>query len=56
VRNQVDEKEWTFRSQLAEVLDTDEVSKTDAREFAHLAAFEHPEQVAELMEEKVSVR
>lgn len=52
VREQVAEEEGQFRNQLAEILDTNEVSKTDAREFALLAAFQHPEQVAELMREE----
>ncbi|MFT4921539.1 MAG: hypothetical protein ACI8XM_000740 [Haloarculaceae archaeon] len=52
VREQVAQEEGQFRSQLAELLDTNEVSKTDAREFALLAAFQHPEQVAELMREE----
>lgn len=49
VREKVANQEGEFRSRLAEQLDTNEVSKTDAREFALLAAFEHPERVAELM-------
>jgi hypothetical protein len=52
VREQVADEEGQFRNQLAEILDTNEVSKTDAREFALLAAFQHPEQVAELMREE----
>ena len=50
VREQVASRESEFRSRLAEELDTDDVSKTDAREFALLAAFENPQLVAELME------
>jgi len=49
VRDKVADREAAFRNELAEQLDTNEVSKTDAREFALLAAFEHPERVAELM-------
>jgi len=41
-----------FRNELAEHLDVNEVSKTDAREFALLAAFENPERVAELMRDE----
>lgn len=50
VRDSVAEQEGRFRSELADELDVSEVSKTDAREFALLAAYEHPEKVAELME------
>jgi hypothetical protein len=49
VRQKVADQEAEFRNRLAAELETGEVSKTDAREFALLAAFEHPEQVAELM-------
>lgn len=49
VRDKVAEQESEFRNELAELLDTSEVSKTDAREFALLAAFHHPKRVAELM-------
>ena len=52
VRDSVAEQEGRFRSELADALDVSEVSKTDAREFALLAAYEHPEKVAELMEEE----
>jgi len=52
VRDKVAEGEAGFRSELAEELETNDVSKTDAREFALLAAFRHPERVAELMEEE----
>lgn len=52
VRNKVADQEATFRSALAEQLDANEVSKTDAREFALLAAFQHPERVAELMRDE----
>lgn len=52
VRDKVADHEAEFRNKLADSLGTNEVSKTDAREFALLAAFEHPEQVAELMQEE----
>lgn len=52
VRDKVAEGEAKFRNELAEQLETSNVSKTDAREFALLAAFRHPERVAELMEEE----
>lgn len=50
LREEVAEQEAEFRTALADELDTDEVAKTDAREFALLAAFRNPEKVAELME------
>ncbi|MBX0297707.1 acyl-CoA dehydrogenase [Haloarcula nitratireducens] len=49
LRDKVAAQEAAFRNELATELETDEVAKTDAREFALLAAFQHPEQVAELM-------
>jgi len=49
VRDKVADREAQFRHTLADRLGVSDVSKTDAREFAMLAAFEHPEQVAELM-------
>lgn len=52
VRDKVVNGEAKFRNNLAEHLGTSEVSKTDAREFALLAAFQHPERVAELMREE----
>lgn len=52
VRDKVADQESAFRNELAEHLDVNEVSKTDAREFALLAAYQHPEQVAELMQEE----
>ncbi|WP_459191115.1 acyl-CoA dehydrogenase [Halosimplex sp. J119] len=52
VRDRVADQEAEFRNELAQRLDTGEVSKTDAREFALLAAFHHPERVAELMREE----
>ena len=45
-------QESEFRNELANRLGSKEISKTDAREFALLAAFENPKQVAELMEEE----
>jgi len=50
VRDKVANQEAEFRSELAEQLGANEVSKTDAREFALLAAFQYPDRVAELME------
>ena len=52
VRDKVADREAGFRHALADKLDASDVSKTDAREFALLAAFEHPEQVARLMREE----
>ncbi|MFC6906667.1 acyl-CoA dehydrogenase [Halalkalicoccus tibetensis] len=52
VRDEVANREGEFRSALAEQLDTNEVAKTDAREFALLAAYRNPERVAELMREE----
>jgi len=52
LRSEVASQEAAYRQALAEELDVDEVSKTDAREFALLAAFENPEAVAALMEEE----
>lgn len=52
VRDRVADQEAEFRNELAERLDTSEVSKTDAREFALLAAFHHPERVVELMRDE----
>lgn len=52
VREAVAAREGEFRSELADRLGVSEVSKTDAREFALLAAYEHPERVAELMREE----
>jgi len=52
VRDKVADREGAFRHALADHLDASDVSKTDAREFALLAAFEHPEQVAQLMREE----
>lgn len=52
VRDKVTDREAAFRSELAERLGASEVSKTDAREFALLVAFQQPERVAELMREE----
>lgn len=52
VRDKVANREARFRHDLAEQLGADEIAKTDAREFALLAAFRHPERVAELMREE----
>ena len=52
VRDKVADQEAGFRSDLADFLDANEVSKTDAREFALLAAYQHPEQVAALMQDE----
>lgn len=52
LRPEVASQEAAYRQALAEALDVDEVSKTDAREFALRAAFEDPESVAALMEEE----
>ncbi len=52
VRDKVADQEPAFRNELAEHLDVNEVSKTDAREFALIAAFENPERVAELMRDE----
>ncbi len=52
LRKSVHSQETAFRNQLADELETEEVSKTDAREFALKFAFENPEGVAELMREE----
>lgn len=52
VRDKVAKQENEFRNELAERLGAGEIAKTDAREFALIAAFEHPELVAELMQEE----
>jgi hypothetical protein len=52
VRDKVADQEAEFRNELASQLDVNEISKTDAREFALLAAFHHPERVAELMRDE----
>jgi len=52
VRDKVADREAGFRHDLAEQLGASDGSKTDAREFALLAAFEHPERVAELMRDE----
>jgi hypothetical protein len=50
LRDKVADQEAQFRSELAEQLGTNEIAKTDAREFALLTAFQDPESVAELMQ------
>lgn len=50
-RDEVIAREAEFRSQLASELGTDDIAKTDAREYALLAAFDNVEAVAELMRE-----
>lgn len=52
VRDKIADQEPEFRNELAEQLETNEIAKTDAREFALLAAFQHPERVAELMRDE----
>lgn len=52
VREEVAEQEAAFRAALADELGVSEVSKTDAREFALVAAFEDPATVAEQMREE----
>ncbi|MDQ2074784.1 hypothetical protein RBH20_19845 [Haloarcula sp. H-GB4] len=48
-RDKVVSREAEFRSQLASELGADDISKTDAREYALLAAFDNVKGVAELM-------
>lgn len=52
VRDKVADQEAAFRNELADQLGVNEISKTDAREFALLAAFHNPEWVAELMRDE----
>ncbi|MDF9747960.1 acyl-CoA dehydrogenase [Natrinema salsiterrestre] len=53
LREVVTDQESDFRSELADELETNgDISKSDAREFALLYAFENPEGVAELMREE----
>jgi hypothetical protein len=52
VRDKVADQEADFRNELANRLEVSEISKTDAREFALLAAFHDPERVAELMRDE----
>ena len=52
VRDKVADREAKFRNELAARLGANEISKTDAREFALLAAFQHPERVAKLMQDE----
>lgn len=49
LRPEISSQEAAFRTELAAALGTDTVPKTDAREFALKFAFQHPEDVAELM-------
>jgi hypothetical protein len=48
-RDEVVSREAEFRSRLASELGTDDIAKTDAREYALLAAFDNVEDVADLM-------
>jgi len=48
-RDEVVSREAEFRSRLATELGADDIAKTDAREYALLAAFDNVEDVAELM-------
>jgi len=52
VRDKVADQEATFRGELAAQLGVGEISKTDAREFALLTAYQHPDRVAELMQDE----
>jgi len=52
VREQVASQESQYRNDLADALDTDSISKTDAREFALRFAFQNPEKVAELLRDE----
>ncbi|WP_311136950.1 acyl-CoA dehydrogenase [Natronosalvus amylolyticus] len=52
LRESVANKEVAFRNALASELGGNEVSKTDAREFALKLAFQNPEGVAKLMKEE----
>lgn len=52
LRGKVTSKEGEYRQSLAAELGEDSISKTDAREFALLYAFQNPEGVAELMREE----
>lgn len=51
VRDEVANNETEFRSALAAELDTDDVAKTDAREYAIILAYQNPDDVADLMRE-----
>lgn len=51
-RPEVARAESTFRNELSDALETDEVAKTDAREFALKLAFDNPDAVAELMRDE----
>jgi hypothetical protein len=48
-RDEVVSREADFRNRLASELGTDDIAKTDAREYALLAAFDNVEDVADLM-------
>lgn len=50
-RDEVVSQESEFRSQLASELGADDIAKTDAREYALLAAFNNIDEVADLMRE-----
>ena len=52
VREQVASQESQYRNDLADALETDSISKTDAREFALRFAFQNPEKVAELLRDE----
>ncbi len=52
LRSVVSDQESSFRNELADCLDTSDVPKTDAREFALKFAFQNPKDVAELMREE----
>ncbi len=52
LRPEVNNQESEFRNALADELDTGEVSKTDAREFALKFAYANPEEVAEMMRDE----
>lgn len=49
LRDEVADQEAKFLNELAEQLETNEIAKTDAREFALLMAFQNPKSVAKLM-------
>jgi hypothetical protein len=52
VRDEIADQEREYLNEVADELETGNVAKTDAREFALKLAFEHPEEVAELMEDE----
>ncbi|MGN8215077.1 MULTISPECIES: acyl-CoA dehydrogenase [Halococcus] len=49
LRDEIASQEAKFLNVLAEQLETNEIAKTDAREFALLMAFQNPKSVAKLM-------